>query len=231
MRYFFFDDANVGHSTCGIASMTLMSIYRVHCKETSFNVDAWYDAIQVAPNVVVLGYLVEHMCIAAIARGAMGAVIQGLQKPLEKASFDDYPSVANMVLDGRRWRLFVPSTYYFANIDAAVLHMDHTKRMAHAYLIQVTIAKDHKDSENIFYENQWKRWEAKFREHNYKVDSTFVWINREEPTTQDVEPVSRRTRNAGKTITVQGRKSMRISVKALDLALHNAVETALFRLS
>lgn len=40
MRYFFFDGKNIGHSTCGIASMTLMGIYRTHGDQSLIPVDA-----------------------------------------------------------------------------------------------------------------------------------------------------------------------------------------------
>lgn len=225
-RYFFFDGKNRGQSTCGIAFETLLGIYRHLDDQSMYLTDTWYQAISVAPNVIVLGYLAEHMCLAAIQRGALQIVDQCLHDPLEKTSFDDVPPVASLIAGNKKRQLYVPSAFNFSDIDAAIVHLDRKALKAHVYLVQVTIAESHKDSEKKFYESHWEKWVKRFQSQDYGVDSTFIWVTREEPSAQDVQEVTRNTRNAGEMVTVYGHHRKHISIKSLDLGLHNAIENA-----
>ncbi len=226
MRYFFFDGKNISHSTCGVASQTLMGIYRRLNEQPTFPIDIWYDAISLSPNVVVLGYLVEHMCFAAIQRGALRIVDQGLDAPLESACFGDIPPLASLIVTETNRQFYVPSNFNFPNIDAAVVQLDRSALEPHVRLIEVTISESHKNSEDNFYSSQWKRWEDELKSQGYEVNSTFVWITREEPSAREVWGATRETRKARKTVTVYGRQSKRISLKSLDHGLHSAMEKA-----
>ena len=51
-----------------------MSIYRSLDDQPDYPIDTSYQAISLSPNATVLGYLVEHMYLAAIQRGALKMV-------------------------------------------------------------------------------------------------------------------------------------------------------------
>ena len=126
------------------------------------------------------------MCLAAIQRGALQIVDHCLHDPSEKTSFDDVPPVASLIAGKNKRQLYVPSAFNSSDIDAAIIHLDRKAMKAHVYLIQVTIAESHKDSEKNFYEPQWEKWMKRFQSQNYGVESTFIWVTREEPSAQDV---------------------------------------------
>ena len=53
-----------------------------------------------------------------------------------------------MVVSTKKRQLCVPSTFYFPDIDATVVHLNHKTLMAHVYLIQVTISQDQEQRED-----------------------------------------------------------------------------------
>lgn len=71
--------------------------------------------------------------------------------------------------------LFVPETPYFKNINALYLEIKQKpKKSAQVVLLQITMADTYKDSEALFYLEQWARFQAHFE--GYALSTTFVWI-------------------------------------------------------
>jgi hypothetical protein len=176
MRHFYFDNERVGHSTCGMAFQTLMDTYREH--EASIrNIGAWYGAISNSPNRTVLEYLAVHILLNSIRRDGLGRADQELEHPLEKEIFDTVPDVERLITEGiHTCRLYVPATFGFPNIHAAIVRLDRNAKKAYVYLILVTVSRDHKSSEAGFYETQWENWKSSFP-RNYETTSTFVCIH------------------------------------------------------
>jgi len=100
---------------------------------------------------------------------------------LEREFFEDVPSVERLFRSAKKRLLYIPSRFNFADIDAAIVQCNSKTHEAHVYLIQVTISASHKDSKTSFYKNQWAKWQQKFKKEEYKVSSTFVWIDMQEP--------------------------------------------------
>ena len=198
LRYFYFDTSpnRLGHSTCGMAFGTLLAIYRHTKRNLSYNRYDWYAAISRSPNSTVLGYLVEHMCLSAIARGALNDIVKSLPNRLEKAFFDGTPAVEVLVRSENLCHLYIPTAFDFPDIGGAIIRLDRKERMAYIYPIQITIAKTHTNSKESFYKNQWTAWDERFSTEGYRTSSTFVWVNRQGSSR---ESAGKNTKSAGKT--------------------------------
>jgi len=222
LRYFYFDDEKIGRSSCGMAFRTLLAVYRRH-NDNLDTTDAWYTAISLSPNPTVVGYLAEHMCLVAIQRGGLGGTAlkdwdAKLGKRMEsKQYFLAVPELDHQVKTDQELRLYIPTTFNFPDIDGAIIRLDRRSKRAYVYLIQVTVAKTHKDSEKSFYKNQWPTWEDRLKKHGFKASSIFIWVDRGEPS---IEPVPKK--NPRKPI-VPKRRTIHISIQSVDPHLHHAL--------
>ena len=98
--------------------------------------------------------------------------------------FTGIPHWSILIESGEPCRLYLPHSYNYPAIDGAILQLDRTKKTAHLFLIQVTLAKKHKDSEKLFYEKCWGDWTEYLAD--FQVQSTFVWIDRVGPSENTV---------------------------------------------
>jgi len=96
LRYFYFDDDDVGHSTCGIAFQTLLGLYR-ETDTLGYNIGSWYSGIAKAQNPTVLGYLAEHVCLEHIQRFGLRAVDPQLDRLLGREVFHETPDVERLI--------------------------------------------------------------------------------------------------------------------------------------
>jgi hypothetical protein len=88
--------------------------------------------------------------------------------------------------------LYVPSSYYYPAIDGLIFQLDHLKREAYMFPIQVTIAKSHKVSEKGFF-NKWNRWNKGLE--SYHIDVAFLWITTASPSVMTIEEDHRSLRS------------------------------------
>ena len=160
LRYFSFKD-DIAHSSCGIARYTIMTIYRTHRFEwTDFS--TWSTAIWKSQNPVVEGFLAEQLCLLVIKRH--GLLVVSDHAPaglLEVEYFLDRPNWATIInKPDVNCCLYMPSVFNYPNVDAAILQLDRDKLepKARLYLIQMTLARSHKDSEMLSYRDQWQEW-------------------------------------------------------------------------
>ncbi|KAG9033181.1 hypothetical protein FS842_003981 [Serendipita sp. 407] len=221
LRYFYFNQGtSIGHSTCGIASQVLMALYRRHNLER-LDINRFYSTISASSNPIVHGYLAEHVCLDAIKRHGLPCIDSTLNRPLDAEFFDDVPNWNPFIASTHECRLYLPATFNFANVDAAILRLDRWNRKAYLYPIQVTLARTHKDSETKFYEEQWKNWTEGLSD--YEVYSTFVWIDQQQPSNGAIEMVARPTRNGIKEVIPQHNFS-HVSIKSVDEKLSQKLE-------
>jgi hypothetical protein len=77
--------------------------------------------------------------------------------------------------------LYMPMQFNYANFGGATLHITSRKpNKAHLYLIQVTIAMEHKNFEVAFCRDQWSKWVEDLIENGWDLKSTSIWIDRKE---------------------------------------------------
>ena len=171
-RYFYFKDG-VGHPTCGLARQILMPIYR-EWQLTTIGGDSWYWAVS-SSNPPVRGYLAEQICLATIARKGLSAVTPDLEGAMKVEHFGNTPDWSTLIESGEIRRLYLPHSFHYPAIDGAILQLDRKENKAHLFLIQVTLANKHADSESRFYQDQWDRWTHGL--NGFQAQSTFVWID------------------------------------------------------
>ncbi len=223
VRYFFFEKT-VGRWVCGMAFQSLLGQYRKFKQSLHDGLEEWYQAIAISRNPSVLGYLVEHVSLAALERSGLANVDQKLGHRMEKEYFDGFPDFSKLFNSTDATRLYLPTKFNFSDIDAAIVRLDRKTRQGFVYPIQVTIARSHKDSEAHFYSAQWDLWNRIFTRNDFEVSSTFVWIDRQGPSEEEKGRRARKQKKAVVTWEKTGlheHGTAHIGIKSLDEWLAN----------
>ena len=184
----YFHQKKTWHYSCGMARQALILVYRRH-QFDKFQFNQWFNIICGSNNPVVQGFLVEQLCLLVIARDGLRAIAPPGREtpgvPIKTEYFQQVPKWDSFIDSTDHTytsRLYLPNTFNYANVDGAILQITSRKRKrAHLYLIQITLAKHHKDSETAFYQNQWRNWVQALEEKSWRVKSTFVWIDKQAP--------------------------------------------------
>ena len=177
----------------------------------------WYTAISNSKNPVVKGYLAENCCLSSIQEFGLRLGTKRLPGLLQADFFNDVPDWGPFLRDTSLCRLYLPSTFNYANIDAAILSVTRYKKKPKAmlYLIQVTIAKRHENSEKKFYKTQWNIWKDKLGPE-WTVSSTFVWIDM--VTTHATEVQAQATQDG--LVEIPAHTQWHVNVKDVDEELY-----------
>lgn len=185
LRYFYCDENRTGRSSCGMARQTLLWIYRQH-KNWKPDFYGLLTITRESRNVSFRGFLME-VCLQVIADKGLCAIPHAGEGapggPLQKELFEDIPNWSNLTdSDGHDCCLYLPTKFNYPNVDAAVLHLEcRVAKKAHLYLIQMTLATQHKDSERLFYQTQWGQWTEDLVATRWALKSTFIWIDLKQP--------------------------------------------------
>ena len=144
---------------------------------------------------------------------------------LQADFFENVSDWRPFLSDTSQCRLYLPSTFNYPNIDAAILSVTRGSKMPEAklYLIRVTIAKKHENSEKKFYKTQWKKWKAKL-EPEWNISSTFVWIDMRNTLAKEVQAKTKRTRDG--LMEIPAHTQWHINVRDVDEALHTKIGSA-----
>jgi len=89
-------------------------------------------------------------------------------------------------------RLYFPLNPRFEDIDAAYVTYNAESNTLTVVAIQITISKNHKDSESLFYQ-KWDKWKQRFGRYN--LNTTFLWIVENETSWKTVMMKQIKTRN------------------------------------
>lgn len=185
LRYFYIDQQSIGSFTCGIAFETMMSSLRIH-NATQFKDDSWYLAVSQSPNPIVRGFLAEQICLSSIAATGLKAVHQKLGR-MSHALFETHPNFTQFLFTNYETRIYFPTTYNFRAMDAIILFLDRSSKQARMFPIQFTLTLRHKPSDKDFYTTFWSGWIEPIESAGYSVESTFVWIDKQQPS-EHIEP-------------------------------------------
>jgi hypothetical protein len=161
--------------------------------------------------------LSETICLSRIVTDGLQAV-NPMLKRMDHASFRDKPDWANLLSTGKIHCLYIPLTFNFRAVDGTILLLDHAKKTAHLYLIQITLSMRHKESEKDFYSMIWPSWIPPLVDVGFSVGSTFVWIDKKQPTTGSEPQVTRGTRSGTKIVSPEY-KSIHIGIDQVDRPL------------
>ena len=225
LRYFYVKEGR-GFYTSGVAFESMLAIFRER-RFQNFNSDGWYTAVSETGNPIVKGYIAEQICINKISAKGLPMVDAGLTM-MEVTPFSVRPAWNMEVGKGSSKQaskystvhLYVPTAYNFPNIDAVILALKDTS--AHIVPIQVTLSRDHKDSEEIFYKEMWQPWTEQLENAGFTVSSTFVWIGKGELFEGFREEVVKSTRQGARLIQPEHRR-MHIPIRMISRRLATAL--------
>jgi hypothetical protein len=169
-------------------------------------------------NQSVTGFFIEHAVLQTISTHGLKE-IGIVNSPPPIITFEGFPDFK----DTEDPILYVPSSYFYPAIDGVILQLDHSKREAYMFPIQVTIAKSHKDSEKGFF-NKWNRWSKGLE--SYHINVTFLWITTASPSVTAIEEDHRSLRS-GKVLKNCSYSSRNIPLEAVNKTIWNRYKTAL----
>jgi hypothetical protein len=179
LRYFYVDTQRNGHFTCGIAFESMMSILRRQ-SDMLFLADSWYGAVLQSSNPVVQGFLAEQICLSRIAIKGLTAVHVELGR-MSTTKFENAPAFAEFLSTDHKTHLYVPTAYNFMTVDGVILLLDRASKQATMFSIQFTLSQNHKQSDQEFHMRLWPTWIEPITSAGFSVRSTFVWIDKKQP--------------------------------------------------
>jgi hypothetical protein len=213
LRYFY-DDNSIGQYTCGVAFETMVSIFRQY-RLDRFCGQEWYSAVERSPdNPVVQGYLAEHICLSSIVANGLSAVNTQLRR-MSHASFQGRPNWDALLKSDYELCLYTPRPYNFKAVDGVILLLCHSTKQAHMYPIQFTLSMRHKKSDKDFYTEMWRSWAKPIEDAGFTLESTFVWIDKKQPSDQ-IEPARVRKLKSQEIIVHPEYRVTHVGVEQVD---------------
>ena len=142
-RYFYSKEFE-GNYTCGIAREAVArQLWK--CGHNRFGVTERLQSLEnYVGNQSVTGFFIEHAVLQTISSNGLKE-IGIVNSPPPIITFEGFPDFK----DTEDPILYVTSGYCYPAVDGVILQLEHSKREAYMFPIQVTIAKSHKDSEKF----------------------------------------------------------------------------------
>lgn len=175
-RYFYVTKDHIAHCNCGVAFQVMAGIVREH-EFSAFSGPQWYSTVELSSsNPVVQGFLVENVCLSRIAADGLRVIDE------RHSVFHHQPNWQNLLSSDHTHRLYIPTDFNFQAVDGAILLLDRAKKIAYLFLLQITLSLRHKDSEETFYTEMWRKWTTEITEAGFsKIHTKFVWIDKKQP--------------------------------------------------
>ncbi|KAH9953864.1 hypothetical protein BGW80DRAFT_1451367 [Lactifluus volemus] len=183
LRHFFVDQEGTGHFTCGFAFEAMTLMLRMYGDVPPFLEQSWYDAVSQFNNPVFKGFLAEQICLSNIASNGLTAVDQRLGQ-MSTANFEGDPDFGEFLSTDHTTCLYIPIRYNFVAVDGVILLLDRQSRDAVMFPLQFTLSQSHEDSDKQFHTMLWPKWSEQIISAGFKVQSTFVWIDKKQPLEQ-----------------------------------------------
>ena len=220
LRYFHVDKRGIGRNTCGIALETMTSLLRTY-DNTPFLDDSWYSAVSRSANPIVRGFLAEQICISNIATNGLKVVHPKLGR-MTTAIFETAPNFTEFLSSDHETRVYVPTAYNFRAVDGVVLLLDRSSKQAIMFAIQFTLSQNHKQSDKDFHTKLWPSWIEPIESAGYSVQSTFVWIDKKQPS-EHVEPKLVKSLRSGDKVVHPDYFVVHVGVEMVDSRLASAL--------
>lgn len=218
LRHFYVDEKGIGRFTCGIAFETMMSMLRSNDNAQFLN-DLWYTAVSRSGNPVVQGFLAEQICLSYIAANGLMAVDPKLGR-MSSASFETQPAFAQLLSTDHTTCLYVPIN--FMAVDGIILLLDRASKKATMFSIQFTLSHNHKQSDKEFHMRLWSTWIEPIVSAGFSVHSTFVWIDKNQPSDHVEHEVVRVLRSGDKVVHPEY-SVVHVGVEMVDSRLASAL--------
>ncbi|KAF8234815.1 hypothetical protein L208DRAFT_1393487 [Tricholoma matsutake] len=220
LRHFYVDEKGIGRFTCGIAFETMMSMLRTH-DDAPFMDGPWYTAVSRSGNPVVRGFLAKQICLSYIAANGLMAVDPKLGR-MSTESFKTQPAFTQLLSTDHTIRLYVPIAYDFMAVDGVILLLDRASKKATMFSIQFTLSLNHKQSDEEFHTRLWSTWIEPIVSAGFRVHSTFVCIDKKQPS-DDVKPKVVRVLRSGDKVVHPEYSVVHVGVEMVHSRLASAL--------
>ncbi|THV04853.1 hypothetical protein K435DRAFT_145869 [Dendrothele bispora CBS 962.96] len=134
----------------------------------------WRDVFpQLVPNRSMLGFAVEYAVTIELSR--LGVVFPRAQNRALRMpeNLPLHPLLNVGPVRDLQQGLWVPVQYNYPFINCVAVWHDPT--VTHICAIQITIANDHSDSREGFFQDEWKKWRDAVGS-NKSIEWSFAWI-------------------------------------------------------
>jgi hypothetical protein len=222
-RYFYKVEGE-GAYACGVAREAVASQLHLYGMNKVGFMGSLRSLDQFINNKSVVGFFIEQAVLQTIqSRGLK--VDEKISNSMDIITFDGFP-VFNTL---KERALYVPSGFNCRAIDGIILWLDLSnrkkgqKKEALLFPLQVTIAKSHSNSEEIFF-SQWEEWTRSLED--FDVKATFLWITDKDPSVADIGE-DQRSMKHGNVLKNPAYSSRRISLSYVNMDIWNRYEKAL----
>ena len=188
----FYIDANGGHCVSGLARNAMARFLREY-NSGMFLEQHWFTSLMDTKNPSMQGFIVEQLILSTISLNGFNGY-----KPSKTIS---YPGKCPTIEWECQEALYLPRSFNFRAIDAVFIKLENSKdkKVAIVAPIQVTIAKNHPDSEEKFFRELWSEWVRILSD--YETEFEFVWIKDIKCRSEEkVDQVMRSTRSGKKMV-------------------------------
>ena len=223
-RYFYVDQRGIGTFACGIALEIMASLLQEQ-DITQFKDDSCYSAVSQSPNPVVQGFLAKKICLSSIAATGLKAVHPELDR-MSTAFFEDHPNFDKLISSDGNACVYFSTAYIFRAVDAVILLLDRPSKQATMIPIRFSLMLGLERSDRDFYARFWSSWREPMKWAGYSVRSTFVWIDREQPSEADseyFEPELVKSLRSGDRLINPEYSVVRVGVEMVDRRLASAL--------
>jgi hypothetical protein len=192
-RYFYLDTDGCARYSCGLARQAITEFLRENGEERIFLGNEWHKTLEhFKNNPSVIGFTVEQILISKMASaGLNGSIVLPAAKIITFEGETTWLSVDEPLA------YYVPLKFNKKAIDVLFVSVDRKAQTARLVAIQITVAKQHKDSEAAFF-TELNTWLLGLED--FEVDTSFLWIHEGKRGRSEVEEKLKELR--GRTVVI-----------------------------
>ncbi len=209
--YFYLDTDGCARYSCGLARQAITEFLRENGEGRIFLGNEWYKTLEhFKNNPSVIGFTVEQIFISKMASAGLSGSIA--LPPAKIITFDGETTWLSV---DEPLAYYMPLKFNKKAIDVLFVRVDRKAQYAHLVAMQITVAKQHKDSEAAFFKelNTWL-----LALEDFKVDISFLWIHEGKRGRYEVEEKLKELR--GRTVVSSPNHDTHwISVEQVDVEL------------
>ena len=210
-RYFYVDTDGCGRYSCGLARQAITEFLHENGEEKIFLGNEWHKTLEhFKNNPSVIGFTVEQILISKmVSAGLNGSII------LPAARIITFEGEITQLSVDVPLAYYVPLKFNKKAIDVLFVSVDWQAQTARLVVIQITIAKQHKDSEAAFFTER-DTWLHGLE--GFEVDMSFLWIHEGKRAQSEVQAKLKELR--GRTVVISpNHETHWMSVEQVDVQL------------
>ena len=209
--YFYLDTNGCARYSCGLARQAITEFLRENGDGWIFLGNEWHKTLEnFKNNPSVIGFTVEQILISKMASAGLdGSIVLPAAKIITFEGETTWLSVDEPLA------YYVPLKFNKKVIDVLFVRVNRQAQSAQLVAIQITVAKQHKDSEAAFF-TELNTWLLGLE--GFEVDVSFLWIHEGERGRSEVEEKLKELR--GRTVVISPNHDTHwMSVEQVDVEL------------